>query len=613
MITVQKNNFRANSPALMTQSPATNVVEQNKSKASVMANSRGNDTAQVYYSSAVNFTSAIQMNKPVAVISFGSLSPDSTELYIGAELPPYFKKGGVATVMNDYRGPHMMPYYNGKMEYGPTGEPVSAAKVHKLPDGTPFFTNQDLDVVSIDDVIKSNDYWRLEEVSKKNMPWSTRDNDEIILYKVVHKDKDVEKAAKAGKKIPDHFMVYTDATASMKAPYEGGGYYSSASPSYSSNSGEGAASSANWEGDAYAKFDKAATELIPDIKNHKIKTVICSDAQTAYIPYYMAQKALKGDAFYQDAKPTFVSHNMQPGYTGATSNKNMLVNLAESPEQLKAIMEDPEYVNVLKNGTTEEYFANFVKETHDAFNKPNATMITLKLREQDYLAAFTTVAEEYADAAASNPMVAPELYPTLKKLKEEGKFTGILNPLNDPDVDPYKPLPLSGYGNSQTVVVDGVEETIDAMKVFTPEMTLDEVLAVKKNNMKNLFNRLSGKYDQNTVLTGLKQKKATLVGTIDPKWTQSIDKGEDVKLFVSWGRGDFQKGLDTVLLAFEKFAKTNDGDGQMLVLFQPAGSMEDFFFQMSKLGKEIPKNQEQVLKELWEAHGMKIVGPPLQI
>ncbi len=51
----------------------------------------------------------------------------------------------------------------------------------------------------------------------------------------------------------------------------------------------------------------------------------------------------------------------------------------------------------------------------------------------------------------------------------------------------------------------------------------------------------------------------------------------------------------------------------MLVVFQPAGSMEDFFFQMSKLGKEIPQNQEATLKQLWADHGMEIVGPPLKI
>jgi mannose-6-phosphate isomerase-like protein (cupin superfamily) len=60
------------------------------------------------------------------------------------------------------------------------------------------------------------------------------------------------------------------------------------------------------------------------------------------------------------------------------------------------------------------------------------------------------------------------------------------------------------------------------------------------------------------------------------------------------------------------FAKTSEAEGQMLVLFQPAGSMEDFFREMSKLGKEIPKNQETLLKELWERHGMEIVGPPLR-
>ncbi|MBV9961585.1 MAG: cupin domain-containing protein [Parafilimonas sp.] len=59
------------------------------------------------------------------------------------------------------------------------------------------------------------------------------------------------------------------------------------------------------------------------------------------------------------------------------------------------------------------------------------------------------------------------------------------------------------------------------------------------------------------------------------------------------------------------FAKTSEGEGQMLVLFQPAGLMEDFFKEMSKLGPSIPKNQE-TLKELWRKHGMEIVGPPLK-
>ncbi|MBS1918286.1 MAG: cupin domain-containing protein [Bacteroidetes bacterium] len=59
------------------------------------------------------------------------------------------------------------------------------------------------------------------------------------------------------------------------------------------------------------------------------------------------------------------------------------------------------------------------------------------------------------------------------------------------------------------------------------------------------------------------------------------------------------------------FAKTSEGEGQMLILFQPAGSMEDYFRQVSKFGKNIPKDQQQVFKDLFKTHGMELVGPPL--
>jgi len=59
------------------------------------------------------------------------------------------------------------------------------------------------------------------------------------------------------------------------------------------------------------------------------------------------------------------------------------------------------------------------------------------------------------------------------------------------------------------------------------------------------------------------------------------------------------------------FAKTSEGEAQMMVLFQPAGMMEDFFLEMSKTGKGILKD-EQVMRKLWQTHGMEIVGPPLK-
>lgn len=59
------------------------------------------------------------------------------------------------------------------------------------------------------------------------------------------------------------------------------------------------------------------------------------------------------------------------------------------------------------------------------------------------------------------------------------------------------------------------------------------------------------------------------------------------------------------------FAMTSEGEGQMLVAFQPAGSMEDFFRGMARFGKEIVPNQEKVMGRLWADHGMEVLGPPL--
>jgi mannose-6-phosphate isomerase-like protein (cupin superfamily) len=60
------------------------------------------------------------------------------------------------------------------------------------------------------------------------------------------------------------------------------------------------------------------------------------------------------------------------------------------------------------------------------------------------------------------------------------------------------------------------------------------------------------------------------------------------------------------------WAMLSEGPGQVLVLFQPAGSMEDFFHEMSRFGPNIPRDQE-VLRRLWATHGQEMLGPPLAI
>jgi mannose-6-phosphate isomerase-like protein (cupin superfamily) len=59
------------------------------------------------------------------------------------------------------------------------------------------------------------------------------------------------------------------------------------------------------------------------------------------------------------------------------------------------------------------------------------------------------------------------------------------------------------------------------------------------------------------------------------------------------------------------FAMISEGEGQMLILFQPAGLMEDYFLQVSKLGGSI-QDQAHGSGDLMATHGMEVVGPPLK-
>jgi hypothetical protein len=57
---------------------------------------------------------------------------------------------------------------------------------------------------------------------------------------------------------------------------------------------------------------------------------------------------------------------------------------------------------------------------------------------------------------------------------------------------------------------------------------------------------------------------------------------------------------------------TSESEGQMLLLYQPVGSMEKFFLPLSKMGEGNPEQQQAALKWLIEQHGMEVVGQPLK-
>ena len=57
------------------------------------------------------------------------------------------------------------------------------------------------------------------------------------------------------------------------------------------------------------------------------------------------------------------------------------------------------------------------------------------------------------------------------------------------------------------------------------------------------------------------------------------------------------------------FVQTSEGISKLIVLFQPAGKMEEFFIEMGKLTGPTDRDKFQ---KLFRDHGMEIVGPPLQ-
>lgn len=56
------------------------------------------------------------------------------------------------------------------------------------------------------------------------------------------------------------------------------------------------------------------------------------------------------------------------------------------------------------------------------------------------------------------------------------------------------------------------------------------------------------------------------------------------------------------------WAYVGDSQGRLLIVFTPAGKMEAFFREVTKANAMPPQEPE-----LWRAHGMELVGPPLRV
>ena len=92
------------------------------------------------------------------------------------------------------------------------------------------------------------------------------------------------------------------------------------------------------------------------------------------------------------------------------------------------------------------------------------------------------------------------------------------------------------------------------------------------------------------------------------EWFYAVE-GEFV---VEVGEDRFRLQAGDSLLAPRKvphvWAHIGDARGRMLITFMPAGSMEAFFREVTKANAMPPQDPE-----LWRAHGMELLAPPLSV
>ena len=187
----------------------------------------------------------------------------------------------------------------------------------------------------------------------------------------------------------------------------------------------------------------------------------------------------------------------------------------------------------------------------------------------------TTVSEGYHNSLITNNLVSA-MYADLVELDKLGRFKGLTNPLMDPNVSPFKDGILQpGYKSDVKLKLkDGSVATVNKFQVFDPNKSdLKSVREVKRQNKINLLERFSDKYINAILLdkdgkeiskpnqgrmhitAGKFDRNLKMYGGISEEYLNKLKKGEDVKLIISWGRGDFQKGMDTVIDTFEKYAE----------------------------------------------------------
>ncbi|MCQ2743784.1 MAG: hypothetical protein MJ230_03180 [bacterium] len=504
------------------------------------------------------------------------------------------------------------PIYNGKDVYNHETGNISSVQVDKIPDNLPadnplskykgnyFMTNSAkfknyTDTTAFLTENKLNvdkDIFILQDVTggKRTMDFGSSNNTEIKLFRVMREFNGTN--GKELSKTRD-FLVFSDVAATWKAPYEGGGYAS----------GEGNLIQ-NWKGEGDARSAKAFTELFERICEVAGEdggkfcpgTVVLNDSQGAYAAENIAQKSAKGGEFWKGIKPLFITHNAGAGYIQKTTPLNMFMNIADR-ELIEAVKKDPDFVTALMHGenAVNGYFATKMPEIMaDAQSAYSPFQNALYYAEKGYIPV-VTVSPGYHKALITDPNLAPGAHEKLKKLAEKGDFVGILNAFENAGMDSFSKAGVGGYYSKDSIVYTFPQEAgtlanktfesfsvMDRTKVNSENIDMEHIKEIKRQNrvkllerfdkdvldtLSNLKNVKGHENDYNLILAGLKNKDVNVYGYINKSIIESAKQSDTkVKVITSWGRGDAQKGLDSVLASFEKYILKHPEDANTVLV-----------------------------------------------
>ncbi len=410
--------------------------------------------------------------------------------------------------------------------------------------------------------------------------------------------------SKTGELVPiNDFKVMTDVSLTWKQPYEGGGYASASGALAQTWKGDGDARSSK----AFVKlFKRICDEVSKDGKKFDPATLILNDSHAANVVEYMAQELVSGNEFLQGKKPEIIAHNLGAGYVQRTSYMNMFVNIADK-ELRDAVRHDPDFIDAVLQGNdaAENYFRKLLPaEMIDKQGGVSPFQNTIYYAEKGFVPKIITVSEGYHEASIANRDLVPGQFEQLKALAEKDIYVGITN--GSTGINPYQP-DKNPYFNGYTFPedIEGIDnvkgKTLSAYQVFDKELagkdsakfSIEHVRSVKQHNKAALLERfdkdvlkalqkmksIEGKeYEYASVIAAVPGKDVKVLGHIDKKFIEEAKKpNNNVKLLISWGRGDTQKGLDSVLNSFAQYVeKFSEADPNVVLI----------------AGGELPDNEE---------------------